>query len=65
MRKRHVPCVCGNCRAPMAGDGNRCWRCGVEWAPEEGPPATLRLVSDRGSPVAEAVAPRRVAGHAR
>lgn len=29
----------------MAGHEDACWRCGVEWAPEEQPPTTLRLVS--------------------
>ena len=44
MRNRHTPRLCGNCAAPMAGHDDRCWRCGVEWAPEAGPPTTLRLV---------------------
>jgi hypothetical protein len=29
----------------MAGHEDTCWCCGVEWASEEAPPATLRLVS--------------------
>jgi hypothetical protein len=65
MRNRHVPRVCGNCGAPMAGEEGRCWRCGVEATPEDAPPTTLRLVSDRGSLVAEASAPRRAVGQAR
>lgn len=28
----------------MAGQEARCWRCGVEWASEEAPPTTLRLI---------------------
>jgi hypothetical protein len=44
MRNRHVPRLCRNCAAPMAGDENTCWRCGVEWAIEGAPPTTLRLI---------------------
>jgi hypothetical protein len=44
MRNRHLPRLCRNCLAPMAGQDDRCWRCGVEWAPEEGPRTTLRLI---------------------
>jgi predicted amidophosphoribosyltransferase len=43
MRNRHRPRLCGNCRAPMAGDEENCWHCGVEWAENE-PRTTLRLV---------------------
>jgi hypothetical protein len=28
----------------MAGHDDRCWRCGVEWASEQAPATTLRLV---------------------
>jgi hypothetical protein len=31
----------------MAGHEDTCWCCGVEWASEEAPPATLRLVSSQ------------------
>ena len=44
MRNRHRPRLCRNCRAPMAGQEDSCWRCGVEWAPEQSPRTTLRLV---------------------
>jgi hypothetical protein len=44
MRNRHVPRVCGNCQAPIAGDEDTCWRCGVAWAAEDEPRKTLRLV---------------------
>ena len=44
MRNRHRPRLCRSCEAPMAGDTGTCWRCGVEWAPEESPRTTLRLV---------------------
>jgi hypothetical protein len=44
MRNRHLPRVCRNCLAPMAGQDDRCWRCGVEWASEPGPATTLHLV---------------------
>jgi predicted amidophosphoribosyltransferase len=45
MRNRHIPRVCRNCQAPMAGDKDTCWRCGVEWASEQRPRTTLRLIS--------------------
>lgn len=44
MRNRHLPRLCRSCQAPMAGQEARCWRCGVEWASEEAPPTTLRLI---------------------
>jgi len=44
VRNRHVPRLCRNCAAPMAGDEDTCWRCGVEWAIEGAPPTTLRLI---------------------
>lgn len=44
MRSRHVPRLCRNCTAPMAGSDDKCWRCGVEWATEGAPSTTLRLV---------------------
>ena len=46
MRERHHPRVCRHCRAPMARQEDACWRCGTEWAPEEEPRTTLRLVPD-------------------
>jgi hypothetical protein len=44
MRNRHIPRLCLNCQAPMASDEDTCWRCGVEWASEQGPRTTLRLI---------------------
>jgi hypothetical protein len=44
MRNRHIPRLCRNCQAPMASDEDTCWRCGVEWASEQGPRTTLRLI---------------------
>jgi hypothetical protein len=29
----------------MAAQEGKCWRCGVEWASEEGPRTTLHLIS--------------------
>jgi hypothetical protein len=49
MRNRHLPRLCRNCQAPMAGHEDTCWRCGAQWASEEAPPTTLRLVSARSS----------------
>ena len=45
MRNRHISRVCRDCHAPMARQEDACWRCGVEWASEEGPQTTLRLVA--------------------
>jgi predicted amidophosphoribosyltransferase len=56
MRNRHLPRVCANCQAPMAGQESRCWRCGVEWASEDEPHTTLRLVSSRSLPEPERLA---------
>jgi hypothetical protein len=71
MRDRHFPRVCRSCHAPMARQEATCWRCGTQWASEDGPRTTLtvivggaqayRLDDDRwanegGSVVAEAAA---------
>jgi hypothetical protein len=58
MRNRHLARVCGTCVAPMAAQEDKCWRCGVEWAPEEGPRTTLHLISgDAHEQTAEAERP--------
>jgi hypothetical protein len=44
MRNRHIPRLCRNCQAPIAGQQDACWRCGPLWASEQTPRATLRLV---------------------
>jgi predicted amidophosphoribosyltransferase len=44
MRERHLPRLCRHCQAPMAGQGEACWRCGTEWATEAAPRTTLRLI---------------------
>ncbi len=49
MRNRHIPRVCRHCHAPMASGAAECWRCGVQWASEEGPAAPPRLVIRRAS----------------
>ena len=45
MRERHFPRMCGSCRAPMARQEDTCWRCGTQWASEDGPRTTLRLIT--------------------
>ena len=68
MRNRHLPRVCASCQAPMAGQESTCWRCGVEWAPEEEPGTTLRLVSSQSLPepfAGEVAVPLRAAQLAR
>jgi hypothetical protein len=44
MRNRHAARLCRSCQAPMAGQEDTCWRCGVAWAAEAEPRTTLRLV---------------------
>jgi len=44
MRERHLPRVCRHCQAPMASQEGTCWRCGTEWATEDAPRTTLRLI---------------------
>jgi predicted amidophosphoribosyltransferase len=58
MRERHVPRLCGSCRAPMARQEDACWRCGARWAPEAAPRTTLRVI-DGGRVGPEPSTPRR------
>jgi hypothetical protein len=44
----------------MASQEDRCWRCGVEWASEEGPRTTLRLIPGGSLTQAEDVPDRSV-----
>ncbi len=44
MRERHLPRACGACQAPMARQEALCWRCGAQWAAEDEPRTTLKLV---------------------
>jgi len=43
MRNRHIPRLCRDCQAPMAGHQDACWRCGAQWASEAAPRTTLRI----------------------
>jgi len=45
----------------MAGHEDTCWRCGVEWAPEQAPPTTLRLVPASAPIRVDDVPDRRIA----
>jgi hypothetical protein len=45
MRERHFPRVCPSCRAPMARQEGACWRCGTQWASEDGPPTRLKVIA--------------------
>jgi hypothetical protein len=58
MRERHFPRVCHSCRAPMARQEDTCWRCGTQWASEDQPQTTLRLIAGGGrdDPPAPAIA---------
>ena len=64
MRNRHLPRLCRNCQAPMAGHEDACWRCGAQWAPEEAPRTTLRLVPAATPSQPERTIPREVAARA-
>jgi hypothetical protein len=33
-RNRHEPRLCHRFQAPMAGQTDRCWKCGETWAPK-------------------------------
>jgi hypothetical protein len=58
MRDRHFPRVCGSCQAAMARQQDACWRCGTEWATEEQPRTSLRVISGgAGEPAADAASP--------
>ena len=45
MRERHFPRVCRSCSAPMACQEDTCWRCGTQWASEDGPRTTLKVIA--------------------
>jgi hypothetical protein len=61
MRNRHLPRLCRDCRAPMAGHEDACWRCGAQWASEEAPRTTLRLIPAAAPSRPEHVPERRIA----
>jgi hypothetical protein len=44
VRERHFPRVCRSCRAPMARQEETRWRCGTEWASEDAPRTTLKVI---------------------
>src|SRR5688500_12366236 len=57
MRERHFPRLCGSCQAPMARQEDTCWRCGTQWASEDGPRTALRVMPG-GAPTDAAGAPQ-------
>ena len=59
MRNRHLPRLCRECQAPMAGQTDTCWRCGAAWTSGEAP--TLRLVPAAAPSQPEYVPERRIA----
>lgn len=61
MRNRHLPRLCRNCQAPMAGPEDTCWHCGAHWASKEAPRTTLRLVPAAVPRQAEYLPERRIA----
>ena len=44
MRERHFPRLCRSCQAPMARQEDACWQCGTQWASEDGPRTTLKVI---------------------
>jgi predicted amidophosphoribosyltransferase len=50
MRERHIPRVCGSCRAPMARQERTCWQCGTRWASEDEPRPKLTLIAGGAQP---------------
>ena len=48
MRNRHHPRLCRACQAPMSRQEDTCWRCGTQWASEDAPPTTLKLIAGGG-----------------
>jgi hypothetical protein len=44
MRDRHIPRLCDTCAAPMARQEAACWNCGTQWAAEDVPQPTLRVI---------------------
>lgn len=45
MRDRHFPRLCRSCSAPLARQEGTCWRCGTQWAAEDGPRTTLKVIA--------------------
>jgi hypothetical protein len=54
MRERHFPRVCRSCSAPMARQEDTCWRCGTQWASEDGPRTTLTVIAGGARGVSDA-----------
>jgi hypothetical protein len=49
MRDRHLPRLCHVCRAPMARQEDRCWRCGTQWAATEQSRPRLQVLIGGGT----------------
>jgi predicted amidophosphoribosyltransferase len=49
MRNRHEPRLCHGCQAPMAGQTDRCWKCGEAWAPGPSAPGGRRPLRERAT----------------
>ena len=45
MRDRHFPRLCRSCGAPLARQEGTCWRCGTQWAAEDAPRTTLKVIA--------------------
>ena len=58
MRKRHEARLCRGCRAPMAGQTDRCWKCGETWEAEPRAAGGRRFLRESATHV-QAVRARR------
>ncbi|WP_028059786.1 hypothetical protein [Candidatus Solirubrobacter pratensis] len=58
MRNRHEPGLCHGCQAPMAGQTDRCWKCGQAWAPKPRAAGTRRSLRESATHVQEVRARR-------
>jgi hypothetical protein len=62
MRDRHFPRLCRACSAPLARQEGTCWRCGTQWAAEDGPRTTLKVIAGgAGAQVADRPPPPLIA----
>jgi predicted amidophosphoribosyltransferase len=57
-RNRHEPRLCHGCQAPMAGQTDRCWKCGEAWAPKPRAAGQRPSLRDAATQVQEARARR-------
>jgi hypothetical protein len=59
MRNRHEARLCHGCQAPMAGQTDRCWKCGEVWSREPPAAGRHRSLREKTTRVQQARARRR------